>query len=122
MEKKTGLYAVVLRAVKKLKDEDLPKIIEGHIFIIININFIFLRSFYLFIGIYYDISESFNYFNQISTIQFSIQAWSKKEILKMRGLGEGNTITFLFFIFLTCSHKRKMMEKEFKLVTSLHKT
>ena len=40
-------------AVKKLKSDDLTKVIKRYI---INTNFLFNQSFYLFINIYYNIS------------------------------------------------------------------
>jgi hypothetical protein len=66
-KRRMGFYTIVfnysIHAVKKLNDGDLIKIIKWHIFVTININFLFHLSFYLFIDIYYDKSESFNYFN-----------------------------------------------------------
>jgi hypothetical protein len=52
-------------AVKKLDGEDLVKIIEGFRSVIININFLSHPLLYLFIGIYYDKSKPFNYFNYL---------------------------------------------------------
>jgi hypothetical protein len=46
--------------VKKLKGEDLTKVIEGHGFVIININFLFHPSLHVFIGIYYNRCEFFD--------------------------------------------------------------
>ena len=62
LNKESGLYAVVLiiYAVKKSKGNDLTKVIEGYKFVIINTNFFFHPSLYLFISIYYDKSEPFN--------------------------------------------------------------
>jgi hypothetical protein len=52
-------------AVKKLNGEDLVKITEGFRFVIININFLSYPLLHLFIGIYYDKSKLFNYFNYL---------------------------------------------------------
>jgi hypothetical protein len=52
-----------IHTVKKLKSKDLTKVIEWYRFIIINTNFLFYLSLHLFIGIYYNRSSSFNYFN-----------------------------------------------------------
>jgi hypothetical protein len=52
-------------AVKKLNGEDLVKITEGFRSVIININFLSYPLLHLFIGIYYDKSKPFNYFNYL---------------------------------------------------------
>jgi hypothetical protein len=48
--------------------DDLTKLIEGHRFVIKNTNFLFHSLLYLFIGIYYNRFELFNYFNKFFLI------------------------------------------------------
>ena len=61
--------------LKKLNGEDLIKIIEGFISVLININFLSHSLLYLFIDIYYDKSKPFQLFIMLNlhhSIYYSI--------------------------------------------------
>jgi hypothetical protein len=60
-----------IHTAKKLNGEDLIKVIEGFRSVIINTNFLFHPSLHLFIGIYYNKSKPFNYFNYLLKINLN---------------------------------------------------